>query len=75
MRKLARRWADGTLRRDNERTAIKCDELESRLRIQQLELDELAAVVQRNLKRVESETAIHSRRIADCEGTSNVSTY
>ena len=75
MKRYLKQWADGLLQKENERLAEKSEELESRLRIQQLEIDELAAVITRNQRRVEAETAIASRRIADAEGQSHVTPY
>jgi uncharacterized coiled-coil protein SlyX len=72
MKKLLRRWADAAMTKTCDRLQARVAELESRLRIQQLELDELAAVITRNLKRVDAETAIAARRIADAEGQHNV---
>lgn len=72
LKRLAKRWADASLVRANERLSSQNEELESRLRLQQLEIDELAAVVARNLKRVEAETATAARRIAECENQQHV---
>ena len=70
---LARR-ADATIQRENERlgnaVAPLTDELaaeKSRTKIQQLEIDSLAAVVARYIKRVEAETAAAARQIVDAE--------
>lgn len=73
MKRILRKWADAAVTRDNTRLRDRVAELESRLKIQQLELDELAAVIVRNQKRVDAETAIAARRIADAEGRINVS--
>lgn len=70
---LARR-AEGAAKSENERltnaVARLTEELaaeKSRAKIQQLEIDELAAVVARNIKRVEAETAAAARQIANAE--------
>lgn len=72
------RWishrADSELRRENERLAADVARLreelaaaKSTIRIQSHELDELAAVIARNLRRVEAETAAAARGIATIE--------
>lgn len=72
MKKLIRKLAEAATQYENARLRARNTELESRLKIQQLELDELAHVVARNLARVKSETAIASHKIAIAEGTTNV---
>lgn len=72
--KLAK-YADAALLKENTRLQARCDAQESSLKIAQLELDKLIAVVTRDLERVKSETATFTRKIADAEGSPNVSTY
>jgi Tfp pilus assembly protein FimV len=78
MSALFTRWlrcrADDVLRRENERLAAVAADLRSELdkaqrtiKVQEAELAELAAVVARNIKRVEAETAAAARQIADSE--------
>lgn len=65
------RWADRSLalsvhrqQEEIDRLTIKLKQAESQLQIQQLEIDQLSAVVVRNTKRVEAETAAAVREIA-----------
>jgi len=69
-----RRFADAAVSHENRRIAAKNAELQSQLSIRQLELNELLAVVARNLRRVEAEDATYARRKADSEGSSSVHT-
>jgi len=64
---LLKRWADRSLAAENERLTERIAELDSRVRLQSLELDELTAVVARNIKRVEAETAAASQVIGGVE--------
>ncbi len=70
--KLFRKWADSGTQYENARLRARNAELESKLKIQQLELDELSHVITRNLARVKAETAIAGRKIADAEGAVHV---
>lgn len=72
--RLLRRWADSRLSceldrlRDENRTAREhIQVLESKLRIAECELKELAAVIARNIKRVEAETAAAAAKIVEAE--------
>lgn len=78
MRNLLTRWlarrADAALQRENERLSNSVIRLteelsaeKSRTKIQQHELDLLAAVLVRDLRRVEAETAAAARTIANAE--------
>ena len=59
-----RRWADRRLIAENTRLAEHVARLESTIRIQQAEIDQLAAVIARDRKRIEAETAIAAHNIA-----------
>lgn len=68
------RRADDALRRDNERLSTALAELQHEhdkakrtIRVQEVELQALSAVVARNIKRVEAETAAAARHIVDAE--------
>jgi hypothetical protein len=69
------RWADSRLTRETERLQTRVAELESRLKLADMEMATLAAINARDLKRVQAETAIASRKIADAEGRTNVAAY
>jgi len=79
MRKLItgwlRRWAESQTAKDVTRLQARVTELESRLKLAELEMATLAAINARDLKRVQAETATAARRIADAEGRANVSSF
>jgi hypothetical protein len=62
-RSILRRWADAGLLAENARLNQKILALESQHCIAELELKELAAVIARNIRRVEAETAAAARQI------------
>ena len=62
------RLADSATQNELANLRDKLKEAESTIRLQALEIDELTAVIARNRKRVEAETAIAARQIADSEG-------
>lgn len=69
-----RRWADANLSRETDRLNNQVAQLKeelaaerSRVRIQERELELLAAVLARDVKRVEAETAAAAKAIADAE--------
>jgi hypothetical protein len=69
-----RRRADDLLRRENERLAaalaesrLELDKLQRINKAQEAELTTLAAVIARNIKRVEAETAAAARQIVNAE--------
>ena len=49
------------------REALEAEQRKTR--VQQVEIDSLAAVIARDRQRIKAETAIHSRTIAEVEGT------
>lgn len=74
MRRLLCRFADAAmvkeadrLRADLKAVQADLDEATSKLRIQQVEIDELSAVCARNITRVKAETSAAARRIAEDE--------
>lgn len=48
------------------REALEAEQRKTR--VQQVEIESLAAVIARDRKRIESECAAYARTIADCEG-------
>lgn len=69
-----RQFADSELRNENARLVSEADELrveietlEARLAVRDAEIQELTAVVARNLQRVAAETAIASREVVNAE--------
>lgn len=68
--RFATRAVQRELRRvekENLELQIDLQEAKSTIRIQSLELDELADVISRNRQRVQAETAIEARRMVDAE--------
>ena len=65
--RILKRWADVALRKENGRLSVRLQESELKVRLLTLEVDGLAQVVARDRKRVEAETAISAREIAQGE--------
>lgn len=65
--RILKRWADGALRKENGRLSVRLQESELKVRLLTLEVDGLAQVVARDRKRVEAETAVSARVIAQVE--------
>jgi hypothetical protein len=65
--RILKRWADSTLLKENERLSVQLQEAEVKIRLLMLEVDGLTSVVARNHKRVEAETAVSARVIAQVE--------
>lgn len=68
---LMNKWADAELRDDVRRLKDEANRLreelekaQSKIRVMQAEIDCMAAVIARNIKRVEAETSAEAARIA-----------
>lgn len=66
MRKWLKGRADSKLQDENRQLRERLDIAESKIRVMQAELDEMAAVIVRNIKRVERETAAAVAGTARC---------
>jgi hypothetical protein len=65
--RMLKRWADSSLRKENERLSVKLQEAEVKIRLLSLEVDGLTGVVARDHKRVEAETSVAAKTIAQGE--------